>query len=260
MHPDQCAFRRTGSTTAALIALHQKTTTLLTVEPYAALISLGFTKAFDTVRHSTLVRKLSFIDIPDAIYNFFICFLEQGSHVTRYAGRTSEIAPINASVEEGSGFGPSSFDVVAFDLHPLHQTNFIVKYSDDTYFIVPASARFTVSAELKHIFSWASLNNLRLNTSKSKEMIIRRRSRFIPPQSIEGVERVKTMKVLGVVLSEDLIAATHISGVLESCSRSLYALRILQSHGLPESALHEVARATTLHVFCTPLQPGGQCF
>src|SRR6218665_1455632 len=76
-----------------------------------------------------------------------------------------------------------------------------------------------------HISSWALLNNLRLNTSKSKEMVIRRRaSRFTPPQSIEGVERVKTMKVLGVVLSEDLSAATHISGVLESCSRSMYAL------------------------------------
>ena len=46
------------------------------------------------------------------------------------------------------------------------------------------------------------------------------------------------MKVLGVVLSEDLSAATHIYGVLESCSRSLYAL--------PETALHEVARATIL--------------
>src|SRR6218665_2137602 len=40
-------------------------------------------------------------------------------------------------------------------------------------------------------------------------MIIRRRSRFIPPQSIEGVERVKTTKVLGVVLSEDLSAGIH---------------------------------------------------
>jgi len=75
--------------------------------------------------------------------------------------------------------------------------------------IVRAYARFVVSAEFEHICSWASLNNLRLNTSKSRDMIIRRRSRFIQPQSIEGVERVKTMKVLGVVLSEDLSAATH---------------------------------------------------
>jgi len=56
------------------------------------------------------------------------------------------------------------------------------------------------------------------------------------------------MKVLGVVLSEDLSAATYtcISGVLESCSKSPYVLSILLSHGLPETALHEVARATTL--------------
>ena len=73
------------------------------------------------------------------------------SHETRYAGRTSEISHINASVVQGSGFGPSNFDVVASDLHPLHQTNSIVKYADDTYLIVPAFARSTVSSELEHI-------------------------------------------------------------------------------------------------------------
>ena len=95
---DQYAFRPTGSKAIALIALHQKTTTYSTVEPYVVLFSLVFTKAFDTVRHSTLVRKLSLLDIPYAIYNVINCFLEDRSHVTRYAGRTSEIAHINASV------------------------------------------------------------------------------------------------------------------------------------------------------------------
>ena len=55
-----------------------------------------------------------------------------------------------------------------------------------------------------------------------------------------------TMKVLGVTLRDDLNASTHITGVLEDCSRSLYALQILRSHGLPPKALHEVARSTTL--------------
>src|SRR6218665_2504007 len=71
---DQYAFRQTGSTTDALIALHQKTTIYLTVEAYVALFSLDFTKAFDTVLRSQLARKLSLLDIPDAIYNFIICF------------------------------------------------------------------------------------------------------------------------------------------------------------------------------------------
>ena len=42
-----------------------------------------------------------------------------------------------------------------------------------------------------------------------------------------------------MILCDDLNAAMHISGVLEACSRSLYALRILCSHGLPTNSLHK---------------------
>src|SRR6218665_693138 len=60
---------------------------------------------------------------------------------------------------------------------------------------------------------------------------------------------MSTLKVLGVMLCDDLNASTHNShnsGVLEACLRSLYALRILRSHGLPPNVLHEVLRSTTL--------------
>src|SRR6218665_2047031 len=46
-----------------------------------------------------------------------------------------------------------------------------------------------------------------------------------------------------------LISVTSLlpaSGPLGSCSRSLYAVRILKAHGLPTSSLHEVTRATVL--------------
>src|SRR6218665_1737407 len=137
---DQYAFRNTGSTTAALVSDLQRPTSLLTSEPYVALISLDFTKAFDTVRHSKWARKLALLDIPDEIYNLIVSFLMDRSHITRSGGRLSSIADINASVVQGCGFGPTSFDIVASDLHPLHQCNSIAKYADDTYLLVPASA------------------------------------------------------------------------------------------------------------------------
>src|SRR6218665_2632024 len=129
--------------------------------------------------------------------------------------------------------------------HPLHQQNSFAKYADDTYLIVPSSARATVRDELDHISVWAATNNLRLSAKKSRELILHRRRGLVKPASIPDVERVSTMKVLGVTLRDDLNASTHITGVLEACSRSLYALRILRSHGLPPKALHEVARSTT---------------
>jgi len=52
---DQYAFRPTGSTTAAVISMLHTISTLLQTNPFVIVISLDFSKAFDTVRHSTLL-------------------------------------------------------------------------------------------------------------------------------------------------------------------------------------------------------------
>ena len=42
---------------------------MLLDNPYVLVISIDFSKAFDTARHSTLLEKLAQLDIPDQIYN-----------------------------------------------------------------------------------------------------------------------------------------------------------------------------------------------
>src|SRR6218665_2839603 len=116
---DQFPFRHTGSTTAAIISINHHASSLQTINPYVSLFSLDFTKALDSVRHDTLSQKLASLNIPDEIYNWLVTFLNGRSHVTRYAGQTSSIAYINASVIQGSVIGPSSYDMLASDLHPL---------------------------------------------------------------------------------------------------------------------------------------------
>src|SRR6218665_1127875 len=63
---------------------------------------------------------------------------------------------------------------------------------------------------------------------------------------MRGVCGVEVFSVLGFVLSGDLSVGHHLTETLGSCSRSLYAVRILKAHGLPTSYLHEVTRATVL--------------
>jgi len=48
---DQYAFRPSGSTTAALVALLHKVTEALETNQYVAVLALDFSKTFDTVRH-----------------------------------------------------------------------------------------------------------------------------------------------------------------------------------------------------------------
>src|SRR5688572_29037329 len=124
----------------------------------------------------------------------------------------------------------------------------MVKYADDTYLLIGSSMRETISQELASVKSWASRNNLRLNSQKSREMIISRRRDVKVPELLEGMERVTSINILGlgVTLNSDLRITTHVDATLSSCAGSLHALRTLRAHGLPPEALHEVTRATTV--------------
>ena len=73
---DQYAFRPSGSTTAAFISLIHKITNLLQKYPYVHVIALDFSKAFDTVRHSTLAAKCADLPLDDAVHNWLMEFLE----------------------------------------------------------------------------------------------------------------------------------------------------------------------------------------
>jgi len=63
---------QSGSTTAALVQLFHTVTELLNEDPYVSVIALDFSKAFDMVRHVTLLQKLASLDIPDCVYNWLV--------------------------------------------------------------------------------------------------------------------------------------------------------------------------------------------
>jgi len=61
-----------------------------------------------------------------------------------------------------------------------------------------------------------------------------------------AIERVKSMKILGVILNHKLRASDHVGTIINNCSRSLYALRILKVHGLQSQAIHKVTEAIVI--------------
>jgi len=95
---DQFAFRPTGSTTAALITLIHTVLTMLSVDPFVRVFALDFSKAFDMLRHSTLLEKMACLDLPDEVYNWILHFFTGRSHTTKFAGEVSSCAEIFASV------------------------------------------------------------------------------------------------------------------------------------------------------------------
>jgi len=79
---DQFAFRPTGSTTAAIIALLHTVRSLLSTNAYVHVIAFDFSKAFDTVRHETMMNKMASLELPDNIYNWLLDFFTCRHHCT----------------------------------------------------------------------------------------------------------------------------------------------------------------------------------
>jgi len=84
---DQLAFRPAGTTSAAIIFLLCTVTDLLQSNPIVVAISLNFSKAFDTVQHSTLPSKLAALDLPMPVYNWLVDFFGSHSHYTVFSFR-----------------------------------------------------------------------------------------------------------------------------------------------------------------------------
>jgi len=118
---------------------------------------IDFSKAFDTVRHSSL-QKIAQLHIPEYVYNWILDFLPGHSHCTVYNGEFSELCEITASIIQGSAIGPAMFVVEAADLKAITPGNMFCKYADDTYIIIPASNSHTRTTELEHIDSWTKHN------------------------------------------------------------------------------------------------------
>ena len=67
--------------------------------PYVVdfVVALDFSKAFDTVRHSSAMAKVAQLQLPDCVYNWLANFLDRHSHCTRFNGHTSDLLEVNAS-------------------------------------------------------------------------------------------------------------------------------------------------------------------
>jgi len=129
---------------------------------------LDFSRAFDTVRHYTLLQKMSLMNLPDNIYNWFVNFFSGHSHCTKFCGSTSELLEISASIIQGSVVGPASYVINAADLATITAGNQMHKYADDTYIVIPAVNASSRTAELDNIETWARNNNIKLNRARRK--------------------------------------------------------------------------------------------
>ena len=131
---------------------------------------IDLSKAFDTLNHEILIKKLNLYGIQEIELNWFKNYLKDRQHATSFKGIISNSLPTNIGVPQGSILGPLLFLIYINDL--AENVNGTLLYTDDTTLINEDSNLEDLKEKATHTVNtaadWFKANKLTLNAKKTE--------------------------------------------------------------------------------------------
>ena len=200
---------------------------------YTCGVFLDFSKAFDTVNHSILLKKIEQYGIRGIPLQLFTSYLTNRQQYTALGNTVSSRQAVTCGIPQGSSLGPVLFLIYINDLPNCSSLLTFRIFADDTNVFASARDLKTleqlINTELKNVKLWCDANKLSINFSKTNFMIVkspRKRDLAvnIKIESVDGtsylLERKDRVKYLGVLLDDTVSFKHHISYVASRISRS----------------------------------------
>jgi len=141
-------------------------------------VFLDLKRAFEVVDRSILIRKLQRCGLRAAVLEWFKCYLENRSQRVKFNGVLSEPIDVNFGVPQGSVLGPLLFLLYINDITEVITADCSIRlFADDALIYATRSSRQEINDKLNEqmirVDDWLNRNNLHLNVSKTKVMLIR---------------------------------------------------------------------------------------
>jgi hypothetical protein len=172
LSPRQYGFRTKMGTQDAIGFLTESIVTALDEGDKCLAIFLDLAKAFDTVSHKILLRKLELMGIRGVALELFKSYLSGRSQVTRVGEVESTPKNIRYGVPQGSTLGPLLFILYINDLCNLGIEGEIIAFADDTALVFRGKAWQSVYERAERGISlvgrWLNDHLLTLNTDKTR--------------------------------------------------------------------------------------------
>ena len=243
----QYGFQNNMSTSHAIVDVLTSTYDHIDNNMYTGLILLDFKKAFDTVCHTTLLKKLEHYGNRGAAHKLLHSYLsDRHQYITSY-DICSEKVLNRFGVPQGSNLGPSLFLIYINDI-PNALTSPPRLFADDTCLVIhaanPRTLQEKINIELLNVHKWTKANKITLNPKKSSALIVPPKT-TLPVPAIDLIfdNNVITIsdsaKYLGITIDARLNFDEQINSISNKIARSVGVLSKLK-HVLPFTALRNL--------------------
>ena len=222
----QYGFRKLYSTAMALIEITANIKRLLDEINYVIGIFIDFKKAFDTVDHEIMLKKIECYCIRGHANMFFRWCLTNRRQLTVVNGVQSDIGIVKCGVPQGSVLGPLFFLLYINDIYRAVGCNAVRLFADDTSLLSSGPNLNDVIDQAKELFHklyhWCVANKLSINSDKTHFVLFHTKNKPVPNDfdSIRTdhmtINRAKIVNYLGLVIDENLYWNAHVDSVCAS--------------------------------------------
>lgn len=252
---NQYGFRVGRSTEDAIFRLSKFVTDSLDSNKKCLAVFLDLAKAFDSVSHELLCKKLESIGIRGIVLEWFKSYLHERAQSVKIGDKISQETTVEYGVPQGTVLGPILYLVFANELCSLDIKGEMVAFADDTAIMFQEedwNSLFNLAeSQMRQVMLWLNKNLLTLNIEKTKFLAFSLTSAQKPQQdtlklhnctqtilpcNCPIIDRVDQIKYLGIVVDDLFRWDKHVSYIVTKLRKLVYIFvklrQILPAHKL----------------------------
>ncbi len=236
----QFGFRQKRSTEDAILKLTSNLYDALDKNIPALCIFVDLSKAFDTVNHEILLKKLEIYGIRGIAKKLIGSYLKNRRQTVKVNSVQSSSREVVCGVPQGTVLGPLLFIIYVNSLLKITSLGDIISYCDDTVIFYSANTwqdlKTIAERDFLNISNWFKSNKLSLNVQKTKYISFTSYKDKLPKigslqvnQEI-AIPETESIKYLGIILDQNLKWNLHVKHVTQKIRALISKFKYLKNY------------------------------